>query len=238
MQISVYLVVIANELKMGINMEAGWKAVMEPQFSRDYMKNLREFLVAEQQNYTIYPPNSAIFRAFDQTPFEQVKVVILGQDPYHDVGQAHGLCFSVPEGIATPPSLRNIFKELQSDIPGFTPPAHGNLTKWAKQGVLLLNATLTVRAHQAGSHQNRGWEQFTDEAIRQLSQQRKGLIFLLWGRFAKNKAALIDSTRHHVLTAAHPSPLSAYQGFLGCGHFSKTNLLLQNQGLQPIDWQL
>lgn len=238
MQISVYLIVIANELKMGINMEAGWKAVMEPQFSRDYMKNLREFLVAEQQSQTIYPPNAAIFKAFDQTPFDQVKVVILGQDPYHDVGQAHGLCFSVPEGIATPPSLRNIFKELQSDIPGFTLPAHGNLTKWAQQGVLLLNATLTVRAHQAGSHQNRGWEQFTDEAIRQLSQRRKGLIFLLWGRFAKNKAALIDSARHHVLTAAHPSPLSAYQGFLGCGHFSKTNLLLQNQGLQPIDWQL
>lgn len=223
---------------MAIKLESGWKKVMEPEFSKDYMKNLREFLRLEQQNYTIYPPNQAIFNAFNQTPFEQVKVVILGQDPYHDIGQAHGLCFSVPEGIAIPPSLRNIYKELQADIPGFVSPSHGNLSNWAQQGVLLLNATLTVRAHQAGSHQNRGWEQFTDEAIRQLSDRRTGLIFLLWGRFAKNKAALINAAKHHVLTAAHPSPLSAYQGFLGCGHFSKTNLLLQNQGLQPIDWQV
>lgn len=223
---------------MAIKLESGWKKVMEPEFSKDYMKNLREFLRLEQQNYTIYPPNQAIFNAFNQTPFEQVKVVILGQDPYHDIGQAHGLCFSVPEGIAIPPSLRNIYKELQADIPGFVSPSHGNLSNWAQQGVLLLNATLTVRAHQAGSHQNRGWEQFTDETIRQLSDRRTGLIFLLWGRFAKNKAALINAAKHHVLTAAHPSPLSAYQGFLGCGHFSKTNLLLQNQGLQPIDWQV
>lgn len=223
---------------MAIKLEPGWKKVMEPEFSKEYMKNLREFLLAEQQQYTVYPPNQAIFNAFDQTPFEQVRVVILGQDPYHDIGQAHGLCFSVPEGIAIPPSLRNIYKELQTDIPGFVIPSHGNLTKWAQQGVLLLNATLTVRAHQAGSHQNRGWEQFTDEAIRQLSNRRTGLVFLLWGRFAKNKMTLIDSQKHHVLTAAHPSPLSAYQGFLGCGHFSKTNLLLQDQRTQPIDWQV
>jgi len=223
---------------MAIKLEPGWKKVMEPEFSKEYMKNLRAFLLAEQQQNTVYPPNPAIFNAFNQTPFEQVKVVILGQDPYHDVGQAHGLCFSVPEGIATPPSLRNIYKELHGDIPGFLIPGHGNLTKRAQQGVLLLNATLTVRAHQAGSHQNRGWEQFTDEAIRQLSIRRTGLVFLLWGRFAKNKMTLIDNQKHHVLTAAHPSPLSAYQGFLGCGHFSKTNLLLQDQRIQPIDWQV
>jgi len=223
---------------MAIKLELGWKVVMEPEFSKEYMKNLREFLLVEQQQNTVYPPNQVIFNALNQTPFEQVRVVILGQDPYHDVGQAHGLCFSVPEGIAIPPSLRNIYKELQADIPGFVIPTHGNLSKWAQQGVLLLNATLTVRAHQAGSHQNKGWEQFTDEAIRQLSNRRTGLVFLLWGRFAKNKAALINAAKHHVLSAAHPSPLSAYQGFLGCGHFSKTNLLLQNQRLQPIDWQV
>ncbi len=227
-----------KRITMAIQLEPGWKAVMEPEFSKDYMSRLRQFLLEEQRQYTVYPPNNAIFNAFEQTPFDQVRVVILGQDPYHNIGQAHGLSFSVPEGIDIPPSLRNIYKELETDIPGFVSPAHGNLTEWARQGVLLLNATLTVRAHQAGSHQNKGWEQFTDEAIRQLSIRRSGLVFLLWGRFAKNKAALIDGRKHHVLTAAHPSPLSAYNGFFGCGHFSRTNLLLQNQGLPPIDWQV
>ena len=223
---------------MSIRLEPGWLNALATEFSKPYMHRLKDFLLEEQKQYTVFPPNPSIFAAFDHTPFDQVKVVILGQDPYHDIGQAHGLSFSVPEGIAIPPSLRNIYKELAADIPGFQIPAHGNLTKWADQGVLLLNATLTVRAHQAGSHQNKGWEEFTNAAIQQLSEQRSGIVFLLWGRFAKNKLPLIDTTKHHVLFSAHPSPLSAYQGFFGCKHFSQTNLLLQAQGLQPIDWQV
>lgn len=223
---------------MSIRLEPGWLNALATEFSKPYMQRLKDFLLEEQKLHTVFPPNSSIFAAFDHTPFDQVKVVILGQDPYHDIGQAHGLSFSVPEGIAIPPSLRNIYKELAADIPDFQIPAHGNLTKWADQGVLLLNATLTVRAHQAGSHQNKGWEEFTNAAIQQLSEQRSGIVFLLWGRFAKNKLPLIDTTKHHVLFSAHPSPLSAYQGFFGCKHFTQTNLLLQAQGLQPIDWQV
>lgn len=223
---------------MSIRLEQGWLNALMAEFSKPYMQRLKDFLLVEQQQHTVFPPNSSIFAAFDHTPFDHVKVVILGQDPFHDIGQAHGLSFSVPEGIAIPPSLRNIYKELAADIPGFQIPTHGNLTKWAEQGVLLLNATLTVRAHQAGSHQNKGWEDFTNAAIQQLSEKRSGIVFLLWGRFAKNKMPLIDTTKHHVLLAAHPSPLSAYQGFFGCKHFSQTNLLLQAQGLQPIDWQV
>jgi uracil-DNA glycosylase len=223
---------------MSIRLEPGWLNALATEFSKPYMQRLKDFLLEEQKLHTVFPPNSSIFAAFDHTPFDQVKVVILGQDPYHDIGQAHGLSFSVPEGIAIPPSLRNIYKELAADIPDFQIPDHGNLTKWADQGVLLLNATLTVRAHQAGSHQNKGWEEFTNAAIQQLSEQRSGIVFLLWGRFAKNKLPLIDTTKHHVLFSAHPSPLSAYQGFFGCKHFTQTNLLLQAQGLQPIDWQV
>lgn len=223
---------------MSIRLEPGWLNALATEFSKPYMQRLKDFLLEEQKLHTVFPPNSSIFAAFDHTPFDQVKVVILGQDPYHDIGQAHGLSFSVPEGIAIPPSLRNIYKELAADIPDFQIPAHGNLTKWADQGVLLLNATLTVRAHQAGSHQNKGWEEFTNAAIQQLSEQRSGIVFLLWGRSAKNKLPLIDTTKHHVLFSAHPSPLSAYQGFFGCKHFTQTNLLLQAQGLQPIDWQV
>jgi uracil-DNA glycosylase len=184
------------------------------------------------------PKSEEVFNAFNHTPFDAVKIVILGQDPYHGVGQAHGLSFSVRKGIAIPPSLQNIYKELQTDIPGFQYPTHGELTQWADQGVLLLNATLTVRLSQAGSHQNKGWEQFTDQAIASLSEHREGLIFMLWGKFAQNKIPLINTNKHHVLKAAHPSPFSAYNGFLGCQHFSKANEILVQQGKSPIDWQI
>lgn len=223
---------------MSVQLEAGWKAVLEAEFSKPYMSDLKLFLQAEQRAHQVFPPGKLIFNAFEQTPFDQVKVVILGQDPYHNVGQAHGLSFSVPAGIDIPPSLRNIYKELKTDIPGFELPTHGDLTKWARQGVLLLNATLTVRAHEAGSHQKKGWELFTNQAILELSKRREGVVFLLWGRFAKDKAALIDYKKHHILTAAHPSPLSAHNGFLGCKHFSQANELLSQRGQQPIDWTL
>lgn len=223
---------------MSIQLESSWKNVLEPEFGKSYMKELKAFLQAELQQHTIFPPNRLIFNAFNHTPFDQVKVVILGQDPYHNLGQAHGLSFSVPRGTDIPPSLRNMYKELKTDIPGFEIPSHGDLTDWANQGVLLLNATLTVRAHQAGSHQRKGWEKFTDRAIAELTARRRGVVFLLWGRYAKDKAALIDYRNHHILTAAHPSPLSAHNGFFGCGHFSKTNKFLEQQGLKPIDWQI
>lgn len=219
-------------------MEPGWKSVLSPEFGKPYMQDLKRFLVAEKSEHTVYPPGRLIFSAFDHTPFGKVKVVILGQDPYHNAGQAHGLSFSVQPGVGIPPSLRNIYRELSADIPGFQVPDHGDLTAWADQGVLLLNATLTVRAHTAGSHQGRGWEAFTDKAIAELSARRQGIVFLLWGRYAKNKAALIDHHKHHILTAAHPSPFSAHHGFFGCGHFSKTNAFLERQGLDPIDWQV
>ena len=223
---------------MSVQLEEGWKTALAGEFEKPYMQDLKAFLKQEQQMYRIFPPNKLIFNAFNHTPFDQVKVVILGQDPYHNIGQAHGLSFSVPPGIEIPPSLRNMYKELSTDIPGFNLPAHGDLTAWADQGVLLLNATLTVRAHTAGSHQGKGWELFTDRAISALSQQREGIVFLLWGRYAKNKAAIIDHRKHLILTAAHPSPLSAHNGFFGCRHFSKANEYLIKTGKEPINWQL
>ncbi len=215
--------------------EESWKKVLIDEFNKPYFVALKDFLVEEKKKYVVYPAGANIFNAFKFTPFDDVKVVIIGQDPYHGPGQAHGLSFSVPEGIQKPPSLVNIFKELQSDI-GKEVPENGNLESWAKQGVMLLNATLTVRANQAGSHQKHGWEQFTDSVIKTLSDQKSGLIFLLWGRFAQDKAVLIDSSKHYILKAAHPSPLSAYNGFFGCKHFSKTNVILQSQGKEPIVW--
>lgn len=216
--------------------EASWLEVLRPQFEAPYFAQLKNFLISERQQYTCYPAGSNIFAAFDRTPFDKVKVVILGQDPYHEPGQAHGLCFSVPNGIQVPPSLVNIIKEINSDLGVNIPTDRGNLEGWADQGVLLLNATLTVRAHQAGSHQHHGWETFTDAAISALSQQRSGIVFLLWGSFAIAKSQLIDKSKHFVLTAPHPSPLSAYRGFFGCKHFSQCNAILQQQGLTPIDW--
>jgi len=203
------------------------------------MLGLNQFLEQEYEQGTIvYPKPSDVFNAFDLTPFNEVKVVILGQDPYHGANQAHGLSFSVQKGVAIPSSLKNIYKELQADIPGFKIPAHGDLSSWAKQGVLLLNATLTVRAGEPGSHQKMGWEQFTDKAIEVLSAEKSGLVFMLWGRYAQAKASLIDPTKHVVLTAAHPSPFSAYNGFFGCTHFSKANAYLVKKGEKPIIWQI
>ena len=217
--------------------EGRWKEVLEAEFSSDYFLKLKDFLVEEKSQYLIYPPGNYIFAAFNSTPFNKVKVVILGQDPYHGDSQAHGLSFSVPDGVQAPPSLVNIFKEIQDDL-GLPIPANGNLEKWALQGVLLLNATLTVRANQAGSHQKQGWENFTDRVIMELSKKRENLIFLLWGAYAHKKEALIDTGRHHILKAAHPSPLSASKGFFGCRHFSKTNEILRGLGLKEIDWSL
>ncbi|MEJ5317597.1 MAG: uracil-DNA glycosylase [Tenuifilum sp.] len=217
--------------------EETWKNVLMDEFKKDYFIKLKEFLVEEKKKYTVYPPGSQIFAAFNHTPFNSVKVVILGQDPYHGPGQAHGLCFSVPKGTSAPPSLQNIFKEINSDL-GLPVPNHGNLEKWAKQGVLLLNATLTVRANQAGSHQNKGWETFTDAAIKALSDHHMGLVFILWGNYAQAKTYIIDTNKHFILTAPHPSPLSANRGFFGCKHFSKTNRLLTSIGKEPIDWSL
>jgi uracil-DNA glycosylase len=217
--------------------ESSWYEILKDEFEKPYFRSIKQYLLEEKKRgITIYPPGPLIFNAFNLTPFYQVKVVILGQDPYHGAGQAHGLCFSVPYGVASPPSLVNIFKEIQDDL-HIAPPAHGNLEKWARQGVLLLNAILTVRANEPASHSKIGWEQFTDAAIKKLSDQREGLVFLLWGKFAQNKEKLIDGYRHSVLKAGHPSPFSA-QLFFGCRHFSKTNLILQSMGLDPIDWQL
>jgi len=201
------------------------------------MKKLKSFLGEEKTKYTVYPPGKLIFNAFNCTHFDNIKVVIIGQDPYHGPSQAHGLCFSVPEGIQPPPSLKNIFKELNNDL-GLPVPPHGNLQKWADQGVLLLNATLTVRESQAGSHQNKGWETFTDAAIKAISDNLSGVVFLLWGNYAQKKGGIIDSSKHHILSSVHPSPLSASRGFFNCHHFSKTNELLQAQGKSPIDWKL
>lgn len=221
---------------MAVKIDPSWLEVLQPQFDAPYFAQLKEFLVDERSKYTCYPKGGDIFAAFDHTPFDKVKVVILGQDPYHEPGQAHGLCFSVPQGIAVPPSLVNIIKEINSDLGTSIPLTSGNLTGWADQGVLLLNATLTVRAHQAGSHQRHGWELFTDAAIAELSARRTGIVFLLWGSYAIAKSQFIDHSRHHILTAPHPSPLSAYRGFFGCRHFSKTNEILASQGQTPIDW--
>jgi len=215
-----------------------WLEILHSEFEKPYMQKLNSFLLQEKSDKkTIYPPSGQIFAAFDHTHFNDVKVVILGQDPYHGTGQAHGLCFSVNKGIDIPPSLRNIYKEQVSDV-GIKPPAHGYLMHWADQGVLLLNATLTVRANEAGSHQKRGWEQFTDEIIKQLNDKRENIVFLLWGNYARGKSVYINRQKHLVLDAPHPSPLSAHNGFFGCRHFSATNKHLVEKGLSPIDWQI
>lgn len=220
---------------MNVQIEESWKRHLQPEFDKNYFLKLTDFVRTEYRTATIYPPGRLIFNAFDLCPFDRVKVVIIGQDPYHGPGQAHGLCFSVNDGIAYPPSLVNIFKEIKADI-GTEPPATGNLTRWARQGVLLLNATLTVRAHQAGSHQNKGWELFTDAVIRLLAEEKEHLVFILWGAYAQRKGAFIDRSRHLVLTSAHPSPLSAYNGFFGNHHFSRTNTYLEEHGETGIVW--
>ncbi len=217
------------------NIGMGWTERLASAFLDPAFVALKEFLVAERAAHQVFPKGKDIFNAFHRIPFDQVSVVIIGQDPYHGPGQAHGLSFSVPEGVPIPPSLENIFKELERDF-GKPRPTSGDLSQWAEQGVLLLNATLTVRAHTAGSHQNKGWEQFTDAAIKALVAERQGIVFLLWGRYAQNKEALIDNDRHYVLRAPHPSPLSAHRGFIGCGHFSAANAILQAQGKPPIAW--
>ncbi len=217
--------------------EESWKKVLWDEFQQPYFAELKQFLLEEKRKYTVYPPGPMIFNAFNKTPFDKVKVVLIGQDPYHEPGQAHGLCFSVQDGVPHPKSLINIFKELHDDV-GFEIPVSGNLEKWTAQGVFLLNATLTVRAHEAGSHQNHGWERFTDAAISKLSMQREGLVFLLWGSYAKQKEALIDTSKHYILSTVHPSPLSAHRGFFGCKHFSKTNEILRKLGKTEINWQL
>jgi uracil-DNA glycosylase len=223
--------------KIHPQIEESWKEIMQDEFSKPYFSDLKEFLIIEKAKYQIYPPGPLIFDAFNKTPFNEVKVVLLGQDPYHGPGQAHGLCFSVPDGVIFPPSLQNILTELKNDL-GIPIPSSGNLTRWAKEGVLLLNATLTVRANQAGSHQGRGWETFTDAVIKKLSDKREKIVFLLWGKYAQNKRPLIDTTKHYIIEAPHPSPLSAYRGFMGCRAFSKANKLLIESGLEQVDWRL
>lgn len=224
---------------MDVQLEPSWKEELNKEFNKVYFKQIVAFLKTEKiQNKTIYPPGSLIFNAFTNTTFDQLKVVILGQDPYHGPGQAHGLCFSVPDGIQPPPSLINIFKEIESDLGIGMPARYGNLSKWAKEGVLLLNAFLTVRANEPASHSKIGWEEFTNAVIQKISEDKKGVVFLLWGKFAQQKQSLIDETKHFVLKAAHPSPFSADKGFFGCRHFSKTNELLMKQGIEPIDWKL
>ena len=224
---------------MDVKIEPSWKAVLKDEFSKTYFQQAVTFLKTEKlTGKIIYPPGPLIFNAFNQTPFSKLKVVILGQDPYHGNGQAHGLSFSVPNGVNPPPSLINIFKEIQSDIGVAMPKEYGNLTKWAGQGVLLLNAALTVRAGEPFSHAKMGWAEFTDAVIKKISDEKEGVVFLLWGKFAQEKQVLIDETRHYVLKAAHPSPFSADKGFFGCKHFSRTNELLTKQGLSPIDWKL
>lgn len=224
---------------MDVQMEPSWKAVLKNEFTKPYFQQVVTFLKTEKAaGKIIYPPGPLIFNAFNQTPFSKLKVVIIGQDPYHGQGQAHGLCFSVPNGIKPPPSLVNIFKEIVSDTGVAMPLQYGNLTRWAEQGVLLLNAALTVRANEANSHAKFGWADFTNAVIEKISAEKEGIVFLLWGKFAQDKQMLIDETKHFVLKAAHPSPLSAHTGFFGCKHFSKTNELLVKQGVSPIDWKL
>lgn len=220
---------------MNVQIEESWKKALTPEFSKDYFIQLTDFVRKEYHETTVYPPGKLIFNAFNLCPFDKVKVVIIGQDPYHGPGQAHGLCFSVNDGIQPPPSLVNIFKEISSDL-GKPVPQSGNLTRWAEQGVLLLNATLTVRAHQAGSHQRRGWEEFTDAVIRKLAEEKNNLVFILWGAYAQKKGAFIDRNKHLVLTSVHPSPLSAHSGFFGNHHFSLANDYLVKHGKTAIDW--
>ena len=221
---------------MNVDIDPSWKAALAPEFEKPYFQLLTNFVKKEYTEHTCFPKGGAIFKAFELCPMDEVKVVILGQDPYHGIGQAHGLCFSVNEGVVSPPSLINIFKEIETDV-GTAPPANGNLERWAKQGVLLLNATLTVRAHQAGSHQGKGWETFTDAVIKTISQRLEGIVFLLWGGYAKKKSKLIDANKHLILTSGHPSPLSANRGYwFGNRHFSKTNDYLEKRGEKPIKW--
>ncbi len=220
---------------MNVRIEESWKKVLSGEFDKPYFKALVDFVKSEYQSHTVYPPGKQIFNAFDHCPFDQTRVVIIGQDPYHGKGQAHGLCFSVNEGVVMPPSLVNIFKEIKDDLDKPMPP-HGSLVRWADQGVLLLNATLTVRAASPGSHQNKGWEEFTDAVIRVLSEQKQNVVFLLWGAYAQKKGAIIDKTKHHVLESAHPSPFAAHRGFFGNRHFSKANEYLVSKGLSAIDW--
>jgi uracil-DNA glycosylase len=221
---------------MDVAIEAGWKSVLIEEFDKEYFSNLAQFVKEEYQKTTVYPPAGLIFNAFNLCPFSEVRTVIIGQDPYHGPGQAHGLCFSVRDGVGFPPSLINIFKEIELDL-GIGRPASGNLDRWARQGVLLLNATLTVRAHLAGSHQKKGWEQFTDSVISKLNREKSNLVFLLWGAYAQKKGENIDRKRHLVLESVHPSPLSASRGFFGNKHFSKCNNYLTENGKIPIDWR-
>lgn len=220
---------------MDVRIDASWKEQLQEEFEKDYFVKLTQFVKSEYSAKKIFPPAKLIFNAFDHTPFDKVKVVILGQDPYHNDGQAHGLSFSVNDGIMQPPSLINIFKEINRDL-GIPIPVSGNLTRWANQGVLLLNATLTVQAHMAGSHQGKGWEAFTDAAIRKLADNRENIVFMLWGSYAQRKAEFIDSSKHLILKSPHPSPLSAHRGFIGNNHFSLANNYLELKGLQPINW--
>jgi uracil-DNA glycosylase len=220
---------------MNVRIDESWRQVLQPEFDKPYFELLTDFVRHAYATRQCFPPAKHIFRAFDLCPFDKVRVVIIGQDPYHDVNQAHGLCFSVQEGVPAPPSLVNIYKELNRDL-GKPIPTSGDLTHWAEQGVLLLNATLTVEAHKAGSHQGKGWEELTDAAIQALNNQRSNIVFMLWGSYAQRKGQFIDRSKHLVLTAVHPSPLSAYRGFIGCGHFSQANNYLQQHGLSPIAW--
>ena len=220
---------------MDVKIEQSWKTVLQPEFDKEYFISLTDFVRNEYRTKQIFPPASLIFNAFDQCPFDKVKVVILGQDPYHGDGQAHGLCFSVNDGVAFPPSLINIFKEIERDL-AKPSPASGSLIRWAQQGVLLLNATLTVQAHMAGSHQNKGWEAFTDSVIHKLASQKEQLVFMLWGSYAQKKGEFIDSKKHLVLKSVHPSPLSAYRGFIGNNHFSLANKYLRETGQSEINW--
>ncbi len=223
---------------MGLKIEESWKNQIGSEFNKTYMLNLKKFLIQEaEKGKVIYPNGNNIFSAFNETSFDNVKAVIIGQDPYHGPSQAHGMCFSVKPGIKPPPSLKNIYKELQADI-GFKAPSHGYLLSWAEQGVLLLNTVLTVERAQAGSHRGKGWEQFTDEVIRVLNSKKENLVFFLWGSPAQKKGSIIDQNKHFVLKSVHPSPLSAHRGFLGCRHFSKANEFLSSKGIDPIEWQL
>ena len=220
---------------MNVRIDESWRQILQPEFDKPYFELLTNFVRNAYRTTQCFPPAGQIFRAFDLCPFNRVRVVIIGQDPYHDFNQAHGLCFSVQDGVRVPPSLENIYKELNRDL-GKPIPTSGNLTHWAEQGVLLLNATLTVEAHRAGSHQGKGWEELTDAAIQALNNQRENVVFMLWGSYAQRKGQFIDRRRHLVLTAVHPSPLSAYRGFIGCGHFSQANAYLQQHGQTPINW--
>jgi len=220
---------------MDVRIEEGWKQQLSGEFSKDYFKSLTDFVRNEYRSGVVYPKSANIFRAFDLSSFDRTKVVILGQDPYHEPGQANGLCFSVPDGVAFPPSLRNIYKEITNDI-GYCKYSNGDLSPWAEQGVLLLNATLTVKAHAAGSHQGKGWEEFTSSVVRLLAEKKDNIVFILWGSYAQKKCEFIDSDRHLVLQSVHPSPLSAHRGFFGNHHFSRTNSYLEQHGITPIVW--